>query len=235
MPLKAFLLDQRHLAGIGNIYADEILWWAGLSRRCGPPAPSTQRRCRGWPARSRGAWRRGCAGPGMHPVGLRRHRRQARDLSGLSAGLRQAGAALLRAADAIMVRVVIARTGDGLLSRLSALRGDRGERRAERASGGGGGTESEPRVHSLFVLSTALTSFPLRCTPRSFVSAFPLRVPFVSSSDDASELSGLCYVFYSRLEPSQDLRAACADGKRRSLRTAPADVVSASGVQGAVC
>jgi formamidopyrimidine-DNA glycosylase len=30
-PLKAFLLDQRHLSGIGNIYADEILWWAGLS------------------------------------------------------------------------------------------------------------------------------------------------------------------------------------------------------------
>jgi formamidopyrimidine-DNA glycosylase len=30
-PLKAFLLDQRHLAGIGNIYADEILWWTGLS------------------------------------------------------------------------------------------------------------------------------------------------------------------------------------------------------------
>lgn len=30
-PLKSFLLDQRHLAGIGNIYADEILWWSGLS------------------------------------------------------------------------------------------------------------------------------------------------------------------------------------------------------------
>ena len=30
-PLKAFLLDQRHLAGIGNIYADEILWWTSLS------------------------------------------------------------------------------------------------------------------------------------------------------------------------------------------------------------
>jgi formamidopyrimidine-DNA glycosylase len=30
-PLKAFLLDQRNLAGIGNIYADEILWWTGLS------------------------------------------------------------------------------------------------------------------------------------------------------------------------------------------------------------
>ncbi len=30
-PLKAFLLDQRHLSGIGNIYADEILWWTALS------------------------------------------------------------------------------------------------------------------------------------------------------------------------------------------------------------
>lgn len=30
-PLKAFLLDQRHLAGIGNIYADEILFAAALS------------------------------------------------------------------------------------------------------------------------------------------------------------------------------------------------------------
>jgi formamidopyrimidine-DNA glycosylase len=30
-PLKAFLLDQRHLAGIGNIYADEIMWWSALS------------------------------------------------------------------------------------------------------------------------------------------------------------------------------------------------------------
>jgi formamidopyrimidine-DNA glycosylase len=30
-PLKALLLDQRHLAGIGNIYADEILFAAGLS------------------------------------------------------------------------------------------------------------------------------------------------------------------------------------------------------------
>jgi formamidopyrimidine-DNA glycosylase len=30
-PLKAFLLDQRRLAGIGNIYADEILWAARIS------------------------------------------------------------------------------------------------------------------------------------------------------------------------------------------------------------
>jgi len=29
--LKAFLLDQSNLCGIGNIYADEILWWTGLS------------------------------------------------------------------------------------------------------------------------------------------------------------------------------------------------------------
>jgi formamidopyrimidine-DNA glycosylase len=29
--LKTFLLDQRHLSGIGNIYADEILWWTELS------------------------------------------------------------------------------------------------------------------------------------------------------------------------------------------------------------
>ncbi|HLA82827.1 MAG TPA: bifunctional DNA-formamidopyrimidine glycosylase/DNA-(apurinic or apyrimidinic site) lyase [Thermoleophilia bacterium] len=36
-PIKAFLLDQRNLAGIGNIYADEILWWAELAplRPCG--------------------------------------------------------------------------------------------------------------------------------------------------------------------------------------------------------
>ena len=37
MPVKAFLLDQSRLAGVGNIYADEILWWSRLSplRTCG--------------------------------------------------------------------------------------------------------------------------------------------------------------------------------------------------------
>lgn len=30
-PIKAFLLDQRQLAGIGNIYADETLWWSQIS------------------------------------------------------------------------------------------------------------------------------------------------------------------------------------------------------------
>jgi formamidopyrimidine-DNA glycosylase len=29
-PLKALLLDQRLFAGVGNIYADEALWWARL-------------------------------------------------------------------------------------------------------------------------------------------------------------------------------------------------------------
>ncbi len=30
-PLKAVLLDQSVLAGLGNIYVDEVLWWTGLS------------------------------------------------------------------------------------------------------------------------------------------------------------------------------------------------------------
>lgn len=33
VPLKAFLLDQRRVAGVGNIYACEALWRAGLSPR----------------------------------------------------------------------------------------------------------------------------------------------------------------------------------------------------------
>jgi formamidopyrimidine-DNA glycosylase len=40
-PLKSFLLDQRRLAGVGNIYADEALFRAGLNplRRAGTLAP----------------------------------------------------------------------------------------------------------------------------------------------------------------------------------------------------
>src|ERR1051326_8566287 len=36
MKLKSLLMDQRMIAGIGNIYSDEILFWAGLlpSRAC---------------------------------------------------------------------------------------------------------------------------------------------------------------------------------------------------------
>lgn len=45
-PLKARLLDQKHIAGVGNLIADEVLWRAGLSplRRAGDLNPSTVRR-----------------------------------------------------------------------------------------------------------------------------------------------------------------------------------------------
>ncbi len=63
-PLKAFLLDQRHLAGIGNIYADEILWWTRLSplREAGSlSAEETSQAQRGDPP----ATRRGRAASGV--------------------------------------------------------------------------------------------------------------------------------------------------------------------------
>lgn len=45
-PIKAFLLDQRHLAGIGNIYTDEILWWSQISplREAGSLSPEETHR-----------------------------------------------------------------------------------------------------------------------------------------------------------------------------------------------
>ena len=45
-PLKARLLDQSRLAGVGNLSADEILWRAGLSplRPAGQLSPSAMRR-----------------------------------------------------------------------------------------------------------------------------------------------------------------------------------------------
>jgi formamidopyrimidine-DNA glycosylase len=45
-PLKARLMDQGHLAGIGNLLADEILWRASLSpsRPCGSLTEAEQRR-----------------------------------------------------------------------------------------------------------------------------------------------------------------------------------------------
>jgi formamidopyrimidine-DNA glycosylase len=41
-PIKALLLDQRLFAGVGNIYADEALWWAKVHplRPAGEVAPS---------------------------------------------------------------------------------------------------------------------------------------------------------------------------------------------------
>jgi len=45
-PLKARLLDQAHLAGVGNLIADEVLWRAGLSpvRPAGSLTPNEVRR-----------------------------------------------------------------------------------------------------------------------------------------------------------------------------------------------
>ena len=50
-------------------------------------------------------------------------------------------------------------------------------------------------MNSLCVLITALTSFPLLCTTRPFSIRASSAGPLVSSSDTASELSGLCYRF----------------------------------------
>ena len=56
--LKALLMDQEFVAGIGNMYADEILFAAGLRYdrrpiRCPPKrsAASTARWSRRWPRR----------------------------------------------------------------------------------------------------------------------------------------------------------------------------------------
>ncbi|MGH9090922.1 MAG: formamidopyrimidine-DNA glycosylase, partial [Acidimicrobiales bacterium] len=45
-PLKARLLDQAHVAGLGNLLCDEILWRAGLApgRPCGSLADAERRR-----------------------------------------------------------------------------------------------------------------------------------------------------------------------------------------------
>ena len=49
--------------------------------------------------------------------------------------------------------------------------------------------------------------------------------PFVSSSDDASELSGLCYVFYSAFVASQYRLSPDREGKQRWQREGLADKV----------
>ncbi|MGH9276151.1 MAG: Fpg/Nei family DNA glycosylase [Acidimicrobiales bacterium] len=45
-PVKAWLLDQRHVAGVGNLLADEVLWRAGIdpSRPASSLAPADARR-----------------------------------------------------------------------------------------------------------------------------------------------------------------------------------------------
>ena len=56
--VKPALMDQRRVAGIGNIYADEILFRAGIDRRARPTP---------WAVRS---WR-GCTGPSSRCCGRR--------------------------------------------------------------------------------------------------------------------------------------------------------------------
>ena len=56
-PLKSFLLDQRRVAGIGNIYADEALWRAEL-HPLSPAGSMRAEHCRG----ARGGDRRGARG-----------------------------------------------------------------------------------------------------------------------------------------------------------------------------
>ena len=56
-PVKPYLLSQRPVAGVGNIYADEALWQSRIhpaSRRVGPggPWPSTAPSAGSWPTRS---------------------------------------------------------------------------------------------------------------------------------------------------------------------------------------
>ena len=53
-PIKAKLLDQSHVAGIGNLLADQILWQAKLSPE--RPAGELERR-------RAGGWRSGFPGP----------------------------------------------------------------------------------------------------------------------------------------------------------------------------
>lgn len=63
VPIKTVLLDQTVVSGIGNIYADEALWLAGLDPESGrAPCDSTE------PARSSSLPRRSCA-PRWRPAG----------------------------------------------------------------------------------------------------------------------------------------------------------------------
>ena len=93
-PLKAVLLDQRVVAGLGNIYADEALWRARVNplrpanelsgEESRPPHP-------GDPGRAQGGHR----APGLDATGLRRSRRGVRIHAGRVPRLRARRTALL--------------------------------------------------------------------------------------------------------------------------------------------
>jgi formamidopyrimidine-DNA glycosylase len=73
-PLKARLLDQARLAGVGNLLADEILWRAALSplRPSGSLTPAELRRLR---TQVVGVVERAIAEGGSHTGGLMAARR----------------------------------------------------------------------------------------------------------------------------------------------------------------
>ena len=164
-PIKGFLLDQRHLAGIGNIYADETLWWSQIS-----------------PLREGGSLDAGEIDRLAEEIRAR-----------LDEGVRRLGCTLADFVD------IEGRPGS-FQERLQAY-GRQGRPcfrcgetlvRAERRRAGGrriapdASTDLQEKLRrkkiaspecTRFASSTALTSSPLRCTPRPFTSAFPLRVP----------------------------------------------------------
>ncbi len=69
--LKTAILDQRTVAGIGNIYADEALWRARLHPRREAPKPRAAASCARLHRAIRAALRRGLEAPGLDPARLR--------------------------------------------------------------------------------------------------------------------------------------------------------------------
>ena len=172
-PLKAFLLDQRHLAGIGNIYADEILWWTALSPlRAGRLSGGGQVCCLAEEIRTRlaeGVRLLGCTlsdfvdtegQPGGFQDWLQAYGRQGQEC-------RRCGGTMVRRW-----------SGGGAppTAPTASGRGTGGRRGGARRRGVQSTKKRAPSGLA-FHLSSALTSFPLRCTPRPFTFAFPPRVP----------------------------------------------------------
>ena len=146
-PVKAFLLDQRRLAGIGNIYADEALWRARIHPRR-PAGELDPARSRGCTARPGGAPARRRA-PGLDAARVRHAGRRRRRDAARVPRLRPSRRA---------VRPLRQRRSSGS----SSAAAGRGSARA--ASG------SEPRP-----AARTLEPWPARRSPRPSCSARSLR------------------------------------------------------------
>ena len=92
-PLKAVLLDQRVVAGLGNIYADEALWRARLNP-LRPAQTRSEEEALGSCRAIRAALRRGIAAPGLDPERLPQARRRVRLDAGGVPRLRPGGRAV---------------------------------------------------------------------------------------------------------------------------------------------